>query len=83
MGAFDPGLPHRLLPLRNLAAQHCRRAAGQRVCVLEEARRRGQARATVLWVPDPGGPQDFYLRLGFRPTGEKFHGQVVGEKLLD
>jgi diamine N-acetyltransferase len=37
----------------------------------------------VLWVPDPGGPQDFYLRLGFRPTGEKFHGQVVGEKLLD
>ena len=46
--------------------------------VLAEARRRGQQRASVLWVPGPGGPEGFYLRLGFQPTGEIFHGQVVG-----
>jgi diamine N-acetyltransferase len=47
--------------------------------VLAEAKRRGQHRATVLWVPGPGGPENFYLRLGFRPTGETFHGQAVGQ----
>ncbi len=51
--------------------------------VLAEARRRGQHRATVLWVPDEHGPENFYLRLGFRPTGEVIHDQIVGEILLD
>jgi diamine N-acetyltransferase len=46
--------------------------------VLEEARRRGQKAATVLWLPAEGGPEDFYLKLGFRPTGETHHGEVVG-----
>lgn len=46
--------------------------------VLEEARRRGQSAATVLWIPAEGGPEEFYLRLGFRPTGQTFNGEVVG-----
>ena len=46
--------------------------------VLEEARRRGQKAATVLWIPAEGGPEEFYLKLGFRPTGQTFNGEVVG-----
>ncbi|MEV6866457.1 hypothetical protein AB0M44_36375 [Streptosporangium subroseum] len=39
----------------------------------------GQDRVTVLWVAGEHGPERFYLRLGFRPTGQEIHGQVVGE----
>ena len=49
--------------------------------VAEEARRRGSDRLTVLWVRHDHGPEGFYLRMGFRPTGELF-GQVVGELAL-
>ena len=48
-----------------------------------EARRRGHPRVTVLWVPGEHGPENFYLRLGFRPTGEVLHGQVVGERFAE
>ncbi|MDE3724176.1 GNAT family N-acetyltransferase [Nocardiopsis sp. N85] len=51
--------------------------------VLAEARRRGQKRVTVSWVPGEGSPEDFYLRLGFRKTGRVDEGEVVGEFLLD
>ena len=51
--------------------------------VLAEARRRGQSRATVLWVPEPDGPEEFYLRLGFQRTGDTFADQVVGQISLD
>lgn len=34
--------------------------------------------ATVLWLPAEGGPEDFYLRLGFRRTGQTFNGEIVG-----
>lgn len=43
-----------------------------------EARRRGNTRATVLWQQGEGGPEGFYLRLGFRPTGEVLFGETVG-----
>jgi diamine N-acetyltransferase len=46
--------------------------------VLAEARRRGNTAVTVLWIPAEGGPEDFYLKLGFRPTGQTHHGEVVG-----
>jgi diamine N-acetyltransferase len=49
--------------------------------VAEEARRRGSDRLTVSWVRHAHGPEGFYLRLGFRPTGELF-GQVLGELAL-
>ncbi|MET9799708.1 GNAT family N-acetyltransferase [Streptomyces sp. NPDC006368] len=47
--------------------------------VCEEIRRRGGTRATVTWGQGEDGPEEFYLRLGFRPTGEKSGDQVVGE----
>ncbi|WP_165988264.1 N-acetyltransferase [Streptomyces sp. YIM 98790] len=56
------------------------RFAVEEVCA--EARRRGQRRLTVSWVPGPGGPEPFYLGLGFRPTGEIIDDEVVAERLL-
>jgi diamine N-acetyltransferase len=43
-----------------------------------EARRRGVSRITVLWEPGEGGPEAFYLALGFVPTGEILFGETVG-----
>lgn len=45
--------------------------------VVDEARRRGYERITVLWDPAPDGPGGFYRRLGFREEGELF-GETVG-----
>lgn len=45
--------------------------------VAYEARRRGFERITVLWERGEGGPEGFYLRLGFVPEGELF-GETVG-----
>lgn len=50
--------------------------------VADEARRRGFSRITVLWIPGEGGPEGFYLKLGFRPTGEEMSGEIVGELQL-
>jgi diamine N-acetyltransferase len=46
--------------------------------VAAEARARGFARITVLWVPGDGGPEDFYLKVGFVPTGEEMFDQKIG-----
>lgn len=46
--------------------------------VAEEARRRGADAITVLWEPGESGPQEFYLTLGFEPTGEELFGERVG-----
>ncbi|OXM42898.1 GNAT family N-acetyltransferase [Amycolatopsis alba] len=51
--------------------------------VAAEIRRRGGTRMTTTWHPGGDGPEDFYLRLGFLPTGEKSGGQTVGELALD
>lgn len=45
--------------------------------VAAEARRRGYDRITVLWDPAPDGPEQFYLKVGFRADGELF-GETVG-----
>ncbi|MFD2793692.1 GNAT family N-acetyltransferase [Promicromonospora vindobonensis] len=50
--------------------------------VADEARRRGLDRITVLWVPGPDGPEEFYLRCGFRKTGNIVFDEVAGELLL-
>jgi diamine N-acetyltransferase len=50
--------------------------------VADEARRRGLDRITVLWVPGPDGPEEFYLRCGFHKTGNTVFDQVAGELLL-
>jgi diamine N-acetyltransferase len=47
--------------------------------VAEEIRRRGGSRLTTTWHPGGDGPEGFYLKLGFRPTGETSGEQRVGE----
>ncbi|MFI2783107.1 GNAT family N-acetyltransferase [Streptomyces sp. ALB3] len=47
--------------------------------VCEEILRRGQKRVTVTWGEGEHGPEEFYLRLGFRRTGEMSEDEVVGE----
>jgi diamine N-acetyltransferase len=51
------------------------RFAVQAVCA--ELRSRGATQAYVTFEPRAGGPQPFYLKLGFRLTGEEVHGQTV------
>jgi diamine N-acetyltransferase len=88
MGGFDPDSPVDVFRCGiwrlNVAAAHqgkgCGRFAVQ--AVLDEARRRGQKRVTVLWKPGEHGPEQFYLRLGFRATGQVLDGQKAGELFL-
>ncbi|WP_440071715.1 GNAT family N-acetyltransferase [Streptosporangium sp. OZ121] len=65
----------------NIAADQQGRGYGrfavESVCA--EIARRGQSRVTVTWVPGEHGPERFYLRLGFRLTGERSGEEVVGE----
>lgn len=48
--------------------------------VAAEAGRRGFDRITVLWEPGEEGPEAFYLKIGFTPTGEELFGEVVGAR---
>lgn len=60
------------------------RAQGQGVgtfavnALIEEARRRGVDRLTVIWEPGEGGPEQFFLNVGFTPIGETQYGEVIG-----
>ncbi|MEV7552816.1 GNAT family N-acetyltransferase [Amycolatopsis sp. NPDC089917] len=51
--------------------------------VAAEIRRRGGDRMTTTWHPGEDGPEGFYLKLGFVPTGETSGDQTVGELLLE
>jgi diamine N-acetyltransferase len=88
MGAFDPSSDPDFFRSGiwrlNVGAEHQGEGYGRFAVesVLDEARRRGQGRATVLWVPGEGGPEGFWRHMGFEPTGEEFHGQIVGERYL-
>jgi diamine N-acetyltransferase len=88
MGGFDPESPVEMYRCGiwrlAVSAEHQGRGYGRFAVreVLAEARRRGLTRATVSWVADDGGPAEFYLKLGFRPTGEVVDGQIVGEIFL-
>lgn len=84
MGGFEPDCPIDYLRCGiwrlNIAAGHQGKGYGRFAvdAVLDEARRRSQKQATVLWVPGEHGPEAFYLRLGFRETGTVHDGQQVG-----
>lgn len=84
MAGFDPESPVEVFRCGvwrlNIAAGRQGRGYGRFAVqgVLDEGRRRGQTRATVMWAPGDGGPEGFYRRLGFVPTGENFDGQLVG-----
>ena len=88
MAAFAPGhqnaLYHSYLWRLNIAAgqqgRGCGRFAVGAVC--EEAIRRGQYRLAVSYHPGPHGPEGFYHRLGFQPTGEYNQGEAIAERIL-
>lgn len=65
----------------NIAAGEQGRSYGRFAvqAVATEIRRRGGTRLTVSWHPGDDGPEDFYLGLGFRFTGEMSGSQRVGE----
>ncbi|MEV0225387.1 GNAT family N-acetyltransferase [Streptomyces sp. NPDC050704] len=88
MAGFDPA--HAVEPYRsylwrlNIAADRQKRGYGSFAvaAVCAEARRRGERRLWVSWVPGDGGPEPFYTRLGFRVTGEVVDGEIVAEREL-
>lgn len=41
-----------------------------------EARARGVDRITVQWERGDHGPEHFYLKLGFTPTGQELYGEL-------
>lgn len=69
----------------NIAAEQQGRGYGRFAveAVNDELRRRGQTRTTVTYVPGADGPEGFYRKLGFRPTGELSGGQTVAELELE
>lgn len=76
----DPGDRRSGLWRLNIAADAQGRGYGRFAvaAVADEVRRRGGKRMYTTWEPGDGGPEAFYLRLGFRATGETSGGQVVG-----
>jgi len=56
------------------------RFAVEELC--KEAARRGHHRLTVCYDAGEHGPEGFYKRLGFRPTGEYNEGETVAERIL-
>ena len=46
--------------------------------LIDEARRRGVERLTVLWERGEDGPEEFFLYIGFVPVGETPYGEVIG-----
>lgn len=89
MGGFDPGAEIDFFRCGiwrlNVSAEHQGLGYGRFAveAVFAEARRRGSGRVTVLWKPGAGGPEGFYLKMGFVPTGQKFADQIVGAIELD
>jgi diamine N-acetyltransferase len=88
MAAFAPDhdnpLFHSYLWRLNIGAEHQGKGYG-RFAVEElgqEAVRRGHRRLTVSYHAGQHGPEAFYERLGFHPTGEYNEGEAVAERLL-
>lgn len=86
MGNFDPG--NEVEAFRcgiwrlNVSGAHQGRGVGRFAVeeIAREAARRGQNRFTVMWVQGEGGPENFYLRCGMVPTGERLFDQVIGAR---
>jgi GNAT superfamily N-acetyltransferase len=49
----------------------------------DEARSRGFHRLTVIWEPGEEGPEQFFLRVGFKVVGETQYGEKLGALELD
>ena len=44
----------------------------------DEARQRGFNRLTVIWEPGEEGPEEFFLAVGFKITGQTQYGENIG-----
>lgn len=88
MAAFAPeqydALFHSYLWRLNIGDGHQGKGYGRFAveAVCQEAARRGQHRLTVCYHPYEHGPEGFYRRLGFHPTGEYHEDEVVAERIL-
>ena len=88
MAVFDLDNPdelfHSYLARLNIGAEHQGSGYGSFAVdgLCREAVRRGQRRLTVSYHLQENGPEGFYQRLGFRPTGEHNQGEVVAERIL-
>ncbi len=88
MAAFAPehenALFHSYLWRLNISAEHQGKGYGRFAVedLCQEAMRRGKRRLTVSYHPYQHGPEGFYRRLGFQPTGEYNQGEVVAERIL-
>jgi diamine N-acetyltransferase len=75
---------HSYLWRLNIGAEHQGKGYGrfavQELC--QEAMRRGHRRLTVGYHAGKHGPEEFYRRLGFHPTGEVDQGETIAERLL-
>ncbi|MEX1279201.1 MAG: GNAT family N-acetyltransferase, partial [Acidimicrobiia bacterium] len=62
-----------------VGAEHQRLGYGRAAMALaiDEVRRRGATQLWTSWVPGDDGPDGFYRRLGFEPTGEVDDGELV------
>ena len=84
MGAFDDDAPEEYLRAAiwriNVAAEAQGRGVGRFAieAFADEARRRGFARATVVWASGEGGPGSFFESVGFRVVGETPFGENLG-----
>ncbi|HEY0638108.1 MAG TPA: GNAT family N-acetyltransferase [Pseudonocardiaceae bacterium] len=60
--------------------RHQRRGIGGRVLrrLADDLRAAGSTELRVSWVPGRGGPEPFYLRHGFTPTGTVSDGEIEG-----
>jgi diamine N-acetyltransferase len=88
MAVFDPedenALFHSYLCRMNIGAEHQGKGYGRFAveALCQEAIRRGQYRLTVSYHPYQHGPEGFYRRLGFHPTGEYNDDEVVAERIF-
>ncbi|MFU8946090.1 GNAT family N-acetyltransferase [Mycetocola zhadangensis] len=48
----------------------------------DEAARRGFDHVHVIYEPGESGPEAFFLRVGFEPTGETQYGETIGIRKL-
>jgi diamine N-acetyltransferase len=84
MGNFDPDAEHEefrsILWRINVDADDQGRGIGTFAvhALADEARSRGLARLYVIWEAGELGPEQFFLRSGFKPIGETQYGETVG-----
>jgi diamine N-acetyltransferase len=80
---YDP-LFHSYLWRLNIGAGHQGKGYGRFAveAVCQQAARRGQHRLTVCYHRYQHGPEGFYRRLGFHPTGKYHEDEVVAERIF-